>query len=697
MAKLLIEIGLEELPARFIEPALAAFDTALDEFLTAQKIDHGPIQTMGTPRRLAVMINDLADKGQDATETVSGPPKRAAYDADGNPTKAGLGFAKGQGVEFSDLIVIDTPKGEYLAAKKFIPGRPSREALAEGLPGLIMNLPFPKSMRWGAGEYRFARPIHWLVVLLGEQVVEMELAGINSGRTTYGHRFNAPEPIELASPDDYIPALEAARVIVDIARRKEIVLDSARKAAVAEGGRLLEDEELTATSANLVEFPTAVCGRFDDEFLKLPDQVLITSMKEHQKYFAVTDDEGRLKPNFVAINNTVARDPEVVKKGHQKVIRARLADAAFFWEEDRKIKLEDRVEDLKAIVYHKNLGTSYQKVERFAGLAAWLAERIAPQAKEAAVKSAWLAKADLTSLMVGEFPSLQGVIGAAYAADEGLAEAIVTGIGQHYLPTSGAADAALPQSDTGALIALADKMDTVTGMFAIGKPPSGGADPFGLRRAALGVIRILIDRAWPISLAEFIDHAVHNSDWAHVKFKTDPAQTAADIGEFFRGRMRNLFTAQGLAADVAEAVLAYYWAYPAGAKARAEALQAFKDSAEFEEAAIAFKRLFNILKGISDEVYAGGPDPAKFEDDAERALHQAASDLADRVRAEADKGDFTAVLADLTGLKPTVDTFFDQVMVMTEDEALRQNRLALVAEVAGLFKLVADFARLQTG
>ncbi len=694
--KLLIEIGLEELPASFIEPALEALARALDDELTDKKIDHGPVTRLGTPRRLAVIAADVAEKGADGSETISGPPKRAAIGEDGRPTKAGLGFARSQGVDFDELIVIDTPKGEYMAVEKFIPGRPTREVVAEALPGIVAGLPFPKSMRWGDGEFRFARPIHWLVVLLGDRVIEVEIAGIAGGRTSRGHRFNSPGPVELASPDEYLDKLEQAKVIADIDRRREMVIQEAEAAARAEGGWLLDDPELVEINTNLVEYPTAVCGRFDDQFLKLPDEVLITAMKEHQKYFAVVDSSGKLLPRFVAVNNTLAKDPAVVRQGHERVIRARLADAAFFLAEDVKKSLRDRTEELKQVVYHKQLGTSYEKVERFADLTGWLADRLASHladgVKENAVAAAWLCKADLVSLMVGEFPSLQGVVGAAYARNEGLPEAVAAGIGEHYLPTSGAPDAPLPQSDTGALVGLADKMDTIAGMFAINKPPTGAADPFALRRAALGVIRILMDKNWSPGLVEFIARAVAGIPADRFKLPADEVET--NVVEFFRRRMQNLFTAQGFDHDVVESVLAAALDDPAGAKARIEALQAFKAGPEFEEGAIAFKRLFNILKG---QQVAVPPDPDRFEQDEEKALHRAAQNLADNVRRAAASGDFGRVLTELTGLKPVVDTFFDRVMVMAEDEALRANRLALVAEVADLFKLVADFSRLQTG
>ena len=686
---LLIEIGLEEIPASFIEPALEAFAAGLVKLLDDKRIGHGAVEKFGTPRRLALLAQDVAQSGEDKKEVRTGPPKAAAFDKEGNPTKAALGFAKGQGVEVEDLQAMDTPKGEYLAVEINLPGQETKAALAESLEKLILTLPFPKSMRWGAGEVRFARPIHWLVVLLGDEVVELELAGQKSGRTTFGHRFMAPEPIELASASDYLERLAGAMVVPEIGIRKEMAEQAAATAAKSKGGFILPDPELVSLNANLVEIPSAVCGGFDQEFLALPDEVLITAMREHQKYFAVTDKEGRLLPLFVAINNTKAKDPDKVRQGHQRVLRARLADAAFFFTEDTKKPLGDRVEELKGIVYQKLLGTSHQKMERFQALTAWLAERLAPESRDQAMECARLAKADLVSLMVGEFPTLQGVVGRAYALKEGLDPEIADGIRDHYQPVS--AEGGLPGSICGALVGLADKMDTIAGMFAINKPPTGGADPFALRRAALGIIRILIERGWAPSLDKMAGAALEQIPES--VFKQPLAEARQGIAAFFRARMQNLFTSQGFDHDAVDAVLSVAEDDPAGARARIAAVQEFKRAPEFEEGAIAFKRVFNILKNQAPGEVV---DPGLFQDQEEKALHAQYLELAQEVREAARAGEFDLVLARLAGLKPAVDGFFDAVMVMAEEETLRSNRLALVNQVASLFRLVADFSRLQT-
>ncbi|MBW2617282.1 MAG: glycine--tRNA ligase subunit beta, partial [Deltaproteobacteria bacterium] len=549
---LLIEIGVEELPAGFIDPAVKDLDEAVDGKLIEAEIHSGPCRRLATPRRLAVLFSGVPERGSDKEETVVGPPEKAAFDADGQPTKAAIGFAKSQGVAVDDLKIVEGKKDPCVAAEKLIVGRPTVEVIAEALPGLIASIPFPKSMRWGAGEFRFARPIHWLVVLFGEEVVEVEVAGIKSGRTTYGHRFMAPDPIELAHPTEYVAKLKEAQVIVDPAERRKMTLEAVQKAAQAKEGRLRPDEDLADINANLVEFPSAVCGRFDEEYLNLPDQVLITAMREHQKYFAVVDDQGKLLPLFVAVNNTLTDDPEVVRAGHERVLRARLADAEFFFTEDTKRSLESRIEDLKGIVYHKDLGTSHDKVERFAGLTGWLAGDLAPDSQDQAVKAAWLSKCDLTTSMVNEFPSLQGVVGQAYALKDGVSNETSWAVGEHYLPDS--AEASVPEGIPGAIVSMADKMDTITGMFAINKPPTGAADPYGLRRAALGIVKILIERGWSPGLKKFLNQALDNLP--DEVFKVDQAEVHQQALDFFQTRLQHFFTGQGFDHDVVEAVLA---------------------------------------------------------------------------------------------------------------------------------------------
>jgi glycyl-tRNA synthetase beta chain len=726
--ELLLEIGVEELPASFIGPAVAELAAKVGQELDNNGVAHGQSWPLGTPRRLALLVKDVAEAGQARQETVVGPPRRAAYDQYGQPTRAALGFAKAQGVKVADLQVVATPKGEYLAAERRLAGRATPDVLADALPRIIAGLSFPKSMRWGGGDFRFARPIHWLVALFGEEIIPFELANQKSGRTSFGHRFLAPGPVELATAGEYPERLASAMVVVDPQVRKDMVLQAAGTAAKTRDGFLLPDPELVELNANLVEIPSAVCGEFDPEFLALPAEVLITCMKKHQKYFAVTDRRGSLTNRFVAVNNTLARDPEVVRRGHQRVLRARLADAAYFVQRDARRSLKSRIEDLKAIVYHKQLGTSYQKVERFAALAGWLAQRLAPAAQAQAQEAAWLAKADLVTLMVGEFPELQGHVGRAYALKEGLDPEVAEAIRDHYRPTG--AEGELPGGPVGALVALADKMDTLAGLFAVGQQPSGAADPFGLRRAALGIIRILIDRGWHINLTEMIENALSpfheqliitsgttTQDWEREDaYRHRRQEVIKAISEFFRGSMQNMFAGGGFShgfgpefdtmppntvmgnwqrypKDVVDAVLEVAADDPVGAIARFKALSEFKKSPSFAEGAIAFKRLFNILKNQSP---AERPEEALFVQDEEKRLHAQAQELAQAIQAAAAAGRFDLVLAELTKLKPAVDALFDQVMVMAEEPALRANRLALVNSVASLFRLVADFARLQT-
>ncbi len=700
---LLIEIGVEELPASFIEPALFSLAAQLTTRLNEHEIDFAPPRlNLGTPRRLALLVKNVAQKGRDRVQVFVGPPQKAAFDEQGRPTEAALGFARSKGAAVAELKVVKNDKGvDCVAVEKTIPGLETSAVLAQVLPAVIRAIQFPKTMRWGEGELRFARPIHWLVVLWGDEVVKVEIAGLKSGRTTFGHRFMAPQAIDLAGPAAYVSKLRQAHVVVDREERLDLTRRAAAEAARACGGLILEDEELVQTNADLVELPTATCGGFDEAFLNLPQEVLITAMKEHQKYFAVIDEQSRLRPHFVAVNNTLAQDPNVVRRGHERVLKARLADAEFFYVEDTKVSLRSRLKELKNVVYQRDLGTSFDKVQRFANLGQWLLKALAAEGTAEFVEdparinalvrdTAELSKCDLVTQMVGEFPSLQGVVGSAYAAKEGQDPLVIQGIREHYLPDS--AEAPLPQSLTGSLVSLADKMDTIVGLFAINKPPTGAADPFGLRRAALGIIRLLIGRGWRLKLSEFIDRAVE--ELPESVFKPPRQGVKAAVFDFFRGRMLHLFTGQGFDHDVVEAVLEEHGHIPGWTEDLVAVVQAYKQSPQFNEGAIAFKRLFNILKGQSPPQEAR---PELFTQDEERALHRAAVALRGQAHTLADRGHYQELLERLTALKPSVDKFFDEVLVMTDDEALRANRLALVKEVADLFRLVADFSRLQTG
>ena len=728
MAELIFEIGCEEMPARFVAPAMELLGELAATHLAKQGLlpeGQGEVAVYGTPRRLAVAIKGLAAQQADRQEEALGPPVKAAYDADGNPTKAALGFAKSQGVEVGDLLTVDTDKGPRLAARKEIPGRAAAEVLAELLPYLVEAMSFPKTMRWGSESFRFARPIHWFLALLDGAVVPFTLAGIASGDTTRGHRFLAPGEVRVSGADDYIAKLEAAYVLADRDTRAAKVRAEVEQAAASANGRLVPDEALMAENTDLVEWAAACCGSFDREFLEVPRPVIISAMREHQRYFALEDASGNLLPNFIAVNNTQPKDMAVVTAGHQKVLRARLADARFFLHEDRKKPLIDYLEDLKGVTYHAKLGSSLAKVERFAALAGWLADALglSPEEKDQVKRAARLAKCDLVTEMVGEFPSLQGVVGREYASRDGEPEAVALGIAEHYLPSG--ADSLLPETTTGMLVGIADRLDTICGLFGIGQAPTGAADPFALRRAAIGVIRIVLEskKKPAIALSPALDVAINKlKPWIHKPFEEGETdrdlrpleETKLDVFHFIFSRLQSILSDQGVPTDVTQAVLEVNYQAASSAflnpekyelpdglddltatAARARALAEVKDSPEFASLAMGLKRVMNILKKEANQVPAGAPDEAIMVQDEEKALYHAFQGLEAEAGELFASGDYAGFLARVSALKDPIDKFFDAVMVMDKDEKVRHNRLALLNLMATLFARFARFEHLQ--
>lgn len=685
---LLLEIGTEEIPSGYLQGALEAFAGLAESALKEARVRvEGKFSTCGTPRRLVLMGSGIAENQDDQVLEVTGPPRKVAFDAEGNPTKAALGFAAKQGITVEEIGFIETPKGEYLFCRRVVPGRPTLEILSEILPGIISSIPWPKSMRWGSLDFAFARPIHWIVALFGGKVVPFETAGVRSGDETRGHRFMAPEPRRVKDTEDYLQAMRELHVQVDPAQRERTVWEIARQAAKSVGGVPSEDPGLVSTVANLVEKPSAVCGGFEDRFLDLPDVVLITAMREHQKYFAVYDQEGRLMPHFVAVNNTEARNEQVVRRGHERVLRARLSDAEFFFKEDRKRALADRLEDLKEVIYQAELGTSFDKVERFTALAEWLAREILPERVEEVGQVARLCKCDLVTQMVDEFPSLQGAIGREYALLEGYPGAICDGIRDHYRPAR--AEDALPASDLGAVVGLADRMDTIAGCFAIGQEPTGTADPYALRRNALAVLRILEDRAWTVGLVGFIHKSL---ELLSAKLTVDMENTATAVLAFFRERYKQMMLRGGYETELVEAVISAGFDRVDSLRSRIEQLKRFKeDSAVFEPLALTAKRVNNILK---KQVQPLKVDEDLFREPCETVLWQAYLKLQGQVADLMEQGSYGEALMKLSGLQKPVDDFFEGVEILTkESEALRNNRVAVLQSLQGLFMGVADFSK----
>jgi glycyl-tRNA synthetase beta chain len=688
MAKeLLLEIGTEEIPAAFLPKALKDIERIIKKEFSENRIRHGAITTMGTPRRLVLCVREVAEKQDDQLIEKVGPAKRAAFDDEGNPTKAAMGFARGQGLEVSELETITNDKGEYLCARKKVIGEDTGAFLSDALPRLITSIPFQKSMRWMNLDLRFARPVHWILALFGGEVVPFKLENITSGARSFGHRFMSPEFFEVSDFEDYLKKTNDHFIIADPEKRKSIIIEEARKAANDVAGEVLENEDLLNEVTFLVEYPSVVLGNFDREYLDLPKEVLTTSMIKHQKYFPVTDREGKLLPHFITVNNTLSRDPAVVARGNEKVIRARLADAQFFFEEDRKTPLENHLEDLKDVVFHSALGTSYEKVMQFRELALYITETLNLPIKDTVDRVALLSKADLETQMVYEFTELQGVMGREYARIQGEDPVVAKAIYEHYLPVAAGGD--LPETDEGAVVSIADKMDTIVGFFAINLVPTGTADPFALRRQALGIINIILDRQYPLNLDALIDKSIA---LLGEKLKRTPEETKADVLDFFRGRFENQLISQGHPYDVVNAVLALGLSDIVQSLRKIEAMEDFKGHPDYEPLAVAFKRVVNILKGFE----GGSVDTARFQEAEEENLHKAFLDISEKVESFIDDEQYKEALSEVARLRKPVDAFFDTVLVMSKDEAVKFNRLSLLEELKTLFYGIADFTKIVT-
>ncbi len=684
--ELLLEIGTEEIPAGFVQQALVDLESLVRKELKGNRIDFDGVKTLGTPRRLVILIEFISEKQRDEEIKKVGPSKQSAFDAGGKPTKAASGFAKSQSVPVESLQLIQTEKGEYVCAVRKEPGKPALELLSSILPKLILSIPFQKSMRWADVSIRFVRPIHWILALFGGEVVPFEIGNIRSGNVTYGHRFMHSGPIPVKDFQSYLQKTREASVIVDPVDRKKKIEDEMIREGAKVSGRILKDEELLNEVNFLVEYPVALCGTFDDKFLSLPREILIHSMKEHQRYFPLVDDHGILLPHFICISNIHPKNREVVVKGNEKVLRARLSDAAFFFKDDLKAPLEKRLEQLKKVVFQAKLGTSYEKVMRFKQLALWMAERIDPKLRESVERTALLCKADLVTGMVGEFPKLQGIVGREYARLSGERPEVAEAIYEHYLP--GFAGDRLSSGPIGDIVSIADKMDTIVGCFGVGLVPTGTADPFGLRRQALGIIRIVLEKKYAISLRELVEESEKQ---LKEKMERPVEQVKKEVLDFFRARYQYFLLDKGYPFDTLEAVLSVSFDQLLDVQDRIDALKVAREWKDFESIVIGFKRAMNILKGspFRKEMKA-----SLFSESVEKNLYQSFLKTKERIELHLYKRDYRSALLEMTEMKRPIDEFFDGVMVMVEDEAIRNNRLALLEEVGKLFLRIADFSKL---
>ncbi len=684
---LLVEIGTEELPPKALGRLSAAFTDHLTRALREADLDFAEARPFAAPRRLAILVTDLDAATPDKVMEKRGPALKAAFDDEGCPTKAAEGFARSCGVKVEDLDKLETDKGSWLVWRSEQKGQPVTALVPAMVQAALDALPIPKRMRWGSLDVQFVRPVHWVVMLYGEQVIDGEILGIRAGRATRGHRFHAPQAIDIPVPADYEPLLESeGKVIADFARRREMIRAQVEAEALKLGGRAVIDPDLLDEVTAMVEWPVAVAGAFEERFLAVPQEALVSTMSANQKYFHLVNEAGTLLPHFITIANIESRDPAVIRDGNERVIRPRFADAEFFWNQDRKTPLIDRLPRLKQVIFQRKLGTLYDKAMRLTRLAAHIAAEIGGD-RDRAIRAAELCKCDLMTEMVGEFPDLQGIIGRYYALHDGEESEVATAIDQHYRPRF--AGDALPENPTARALALADRLDTLLGIFAIGQIPTGDKDPYALRRAALGVLRILIEDELDLDLAELLTAAASGFP------ATVEAEAARDpVLDFVLDRLRAYYADRGIRPDVLDAVMALRPTRPVDIDRRVHAVTGFRQLPEAESLAAANKRIGNILKKVEGRL-PETVDPKRFADKAEKALFDAFTALETEVQQAIDAGDYTTALEKLATLREPVDRFFDEVMVMAEDDKLRENRIALLNRLHRLFLQVADVSRLQ--
>ncbi len=699
-SELLFEIGSEEIPAGMLPKAEEELKANLEKLLTAESLGDGvTVETFGGPRRLTAWVRGFPAKQSDVIIEITGPPKSVAYDSVGEPTRAAVSFAEKQGVRLVDLYLVATPKGEYVASKHTKRGRTSEQILNEILPRAIHDLSWPRSMTWtGLDGARFIRPIRWIVALLDGKPLKFSFGGVPAGGTTRGHRFLGAAEIPVRTFADYEKRLHANGVIVRPAERREKIARELATQTKRGGYRLHEDPELLKLVTYLNEYPTAIEGNFDPQFLSLPDEILITVMRDHQKYFALEKRNGELAPHFLAVINLAKDQKGLVRAGHERVLRARFADAQFFWASDLKCRLADYLPKLAKITYESRLGSYRDKTERIRAIARWLTEqwfnRGILQAHVAdADRAAELAKCDLATEMVREFPELQGIVGGLYARAQGEPDDVADAIYDHYRPVG--LDDPIPRNLTGCAVAIADKLDSIAGCFAVGVVPTGSSDPYALRRAALGAVKIILDKKLPVSLSLLVG-ATTKALLTHApKRGVTPAQEA-QVLDFILDRAKFVFRERaGFAYDEVNAVFRAGADDLVDAQKRLGALRSIRKSKNFEPLAVSFKRIRKILeKSNVKDGGAGSVQVDLFESGAERELFAAGREAASRVQAEKRAGHYEQALERIAGLRKAVDRFFEEVMVMAENEAVRKNRLALLSELLREFTTVADFSEI---
>ncbi len=692
MSTFVLEIGSEELPSRFLAGEEAFLAEQFAHELKEQSLAHGAIHTCSTPRRAIVIIDDVADVQEEKEEEFMGPPVRAAY-KDGTPTKALEGFVRGHGLKPEDAYTVTTAKGEYIAVKKRVGGQAASVILASAAASIIPQIPFAKRMRWQDHDFAYSRPLQWIVALLGSEVVSFEVGPVTSGRTTYGHRVHGKGPFEVPNAEELISILREKGGVEPFGKvRREKIVEEADKAAAAIGGRVLWDDALMQEVIGLVEHPVSLLGDFDEKFLEVPREVLITSMQTHQKSFGVEDKDGRLLPHFVTVLNLTPPSLPLVKHGWERVLRARLEDARFFWHEDLKASFDEWLEKLNHVIFIRGLGTMGEQSRRLETLCGWLAQACAPEMEKQARRAGLLAKADLVSGMVGEFDTLQGIMGGIYARQWGEDKVVADAIAEQYLPQG--ADK-MPETVAGALLAIAVKADTLAGCFGLNQVPTGAADPQGLRRCAIGIIRILLKFGFEIDPRELFAQALKG--YGDKEWKVAPTMCLDNLMQFFTGRLRNYYQGNDVATPLVDAAIGAGCKSVKGVDLRLSALVDFSADPDYTGSVQTFKRVANI---VSKQIAQGAEIPAAWrksllQDDAEKALDKVLEEALPALDILWQKGDYRGMLAGIGKLRPAVDNFFDHVMVACEDAELKGNRLAMLQAMVSRFSLLADFAALQ--
>ncbi|WP_042223429.1 glycine--tRNA ligase subunit beta [Oceanobacillus manasiensis] len=689
MAKdVLLEIGLEELPARFVDDAETQLKEKTANWLKEQRISYAAISSYSTPRRLAVHITGVAEEQETIEEEAKGPAEKIAKDESGNWTKAAIGFTKGQGKDVSDIYLKEVKGTNYIYVSKVINGK-STDELLPALKSIIESIQFGKNMRWGTQTLRYARPIRWIAALFGNEVISFEVAGVATNNVTYGHRFLG-DKVTLNHPNEYKTKLENSYVIVDSGAREKLILEAIEAAELEHGYKIPVDKELLTEVRNLVEYPTLFIGSFEDQYLKLPSEVLITSMKEHQRYFPVKSMKEELLPYFVGIRNGDTNALETVIKGNEKVLRARLSDAAFFYNEDKKHSIDFFQEKLDRVVFQEKLGTIGDKMKRVTGITELLSERLnsVEVLRKNALRTAEICKFDLMTNMVNEFTKLQGIIGEKYARHFGEEEEVSIAIKEHYLPVQ--ANGALPKSEIGAMVSVADKLDTIVGCIAIGLTPTGSQDPYGLRRQALGVMRILEARGWDITLEEMLDFTLQLIKETGID-TNDDLEVKQELHTFFTARASFILKEESVEQDITQAVLHEKIGDVSYTISKAKVLSEKRSEEAFKPVQEALVRLLNLAK----EMDATDVDPNLFETDSEKELYNSYQNVKETYNEKKDRKEAKDALDVLSTLSEFIHEFFEHNMVMAEDEQIRANRLALVQKIALLIRDYADLAKIE--